>query len=50
MKYSFLLDLNDGNEITDVTITAPNEEAAVNSLFQNLKTTLLLILKQILKT
>ena len=37
MKYSFLLDLNDGNEITDVTITAPNEEAAVKQFISKFK-------------
>lgn len=37
MKYRFLLDLNDGNEITEVMITAPSEEAAVKKFISNFK-------------
>lgn len=37
MKYRFLLDLNDGNEITEVIIAAPSEEAAVKQFISKLK-------------
>lgn len=37
MKYRFLLDLNNGNEITEVIIAAPNEEAAVKKFISNFK-------------